>query len=157
MKTYKISSPAYRANGYYGTYLSIAICENDGTFIKVFGDHAHGVIGESFFYPSYKNINEIVGIPFSDADRFISISEVNVNMDMLNTWANDYIESKIRNEEWYAKRAELFGNSPYDFQYTKKGKPIPENIEKYSQWIAENPAVKTVDFYDFLKAIVNEN
>ena len=35
MKTFKITSPAYKANGLNGTYYSIAICDENGNVIGI--------------------------------------------------------------------------------------------------------------------------
>ena len=153
MKHYLIFSPAYKANGNHGTYYSIAICKEDGEFVKVIGDHVFNDI----FHNEYTNINDVVGIPFTDADRFIQIKEVEIDEKILSDWESSYAESRTLSEKWFKERTQLFGNSPYDFKYNKKGKAITENIEKYDAWININPAPKSVDWYDFLKSIIHEN
>ncbi len=157
MKAYKIFSPAYKANGYHGTYLSIAICEDNGDFIKIIGDHANGKISGKFFHQEYTNINQIVGIPFSDADRFIEIHLVNINENILTKWEFDYTESVRKCDDWDAKRLHFCNGDTYTFFYDKKGKEIKENRGKYLIWLSSNPMPLRTPYYNFLNAIIHEN
>jgi hypothetical protein len=157
MKTHLISSPAYRANGHHGVYLSIAICQDNGEFVKVIGDHTRGWIGTGYFTESYTNINEIVGLPFSDADRFIQTREIKLDENILSEWEKAYTQSELEQQQWDKNRLEFMNGDSYSFLYEKKGKPIAENHAKYNQWAKENPCPVSVDGYDFLKAIIHEN
>lgn len=153
MKTYLISSPAYKANGNHGTYHSIAICEDNGDFRDIIGDHR--INGKCF--NDYENVHQIEGVPFSDADRFISIREVELDLNVLNTWKAAYAENRKNIDKWYADRAAVAGGSLYDFIYDKKGRIIPENNMKFMSWMEANPAPLSVPYYDFLKAIKRGN
>jgi hypothetical protein len=154
MKSFLISSPAYKANGLHGTYYSIAICNDNGNFVRLIGDHATD--GKCFH--DYTNIHKIEGMPFSDADRFISIKEVKgIDEGILNKWETTYTDTSQNIEKWHIDRAQKFGESIYNFIYDKKGRKIDGNSEKHDLWLAENPYPKTVAYYDFLKAVIHEN
>ncbi len=157
MKTYLIASPAYRANGNHGTYLSIAICQNNGEFVKIIGDHTRGWIGTTFFNANYTNINEIVGLPFSDADRFIQTKEIKLDETILSEWEKGFTQSELDRNEWDKNRLEFMNGDSYSFLYDKKGNIIKENHAKYSQWVKENQYPISIDSYGFLKAIIHEN
>ena len=150
MKAFKIFSPAYKANGLNGTYCSIAICNDNGDFEKVIGDHANGRIG-SFFFPEYKNIYEMVGMPFSDSDRFIEIKEINIDLAALTTWEEKYTNYYKESEDYKRRLIELCKGDVYSFLYNNKG-AIKENHETYNTWMKNNPHPTTeVNYYDFLK------
>lgn len=142
MKTYLIFSPAYRGNGRRGTYYSIAICEDNGDFVKIIGDHCRQWIGTKFFYEDKKNVHEIVGLSFSDEDRLINIREIDVDMDALEKWEKLYNEGQLALNEWEDKRKKAKAN----------------NQKKYEEWCKNNQYPLTVEWYDFLKSIhINRN
>lgn len=146
MKYYKVFSPAYRANGLDGTYISIAVCENDGTIKQLVGDHA-------CIQGSYSNVNELVGKCFTDTDRFISIVEIECNIEMLNNYVAARAEQAIEEAEWEAKHKEFTGGNAYDFCYAKKAPK--DNIVKYNKWKEENPyPTSKVSYYSFLDSII---
>jgi len=160
MKTYKIYSPAYEANGLNGTYYSIAVCEDNGDFIKIVGDHAKGTISNKFFHEQYTNIHEIIGMPFSDSDRFIQIEEVKVDLEKIDEWEKSMIEKEKELAEYESKRMQFVNGDLYSFLHGSKNQKVNiENREKYSQWISENPFLPkhAVNYYGFLKSIEHEN
>lgn len=153
MKTYLIASPAYRANGNHGTYYSIAICEDNGDFKKIIGDHSFD--GKTI--KGYINVDDVIGIPFSDADRFIAIREININEQILTNWEQSYTKFRLELNEWEKRRLAICNGDSYAFLYDKKGKSIKENKAIYDNWMKENPCPTGVSYYDFLKAIIHEN
>lgn len=148
MKTFKIISPAYRANGLNGTYLSIAVCENDGTIQQIVGDHAS-------LANTYSNVHELVGKSFTDSDRFISIKEVNCDVELLNNYVAARTQQAIEEKEWEAKHNEFTGGNAYDFCHAKKA---PKgNLEKYNAWKSENPYPSAkAEYYSFLNTIIEK-
>ena len=153
MKTYKISSPAYKANGLDGTYYSIAICNDDNTIIDIIGDH-------DLFISEYKgaDVNIMQGKSFSDSDRFISINQINCDIDKLSSHTEKYTKYKNDSNKWEAKELELCNGDRYSFFYDKKGKKIVENHNLHDEWLKENPRpISNVNYYDFLKTIIHEN
>lgn len=153
MKTYKIYSPAYRPNGLKGTYYSIAWCENNGEIIRIYGDHAWGRDGR-FFHEGYPNIADIVGMPFSDADRCIQIEEVEIDSEEFDSYFKQYTEYQHKRDAWDKAADEITGADRYWFFYDKKGKEITKNWELYRSWARKNPTPRmSVEYYDFLKAI----
>ena len=147
MKNYLITSPAYRANGYNGTYYSIAFCNEDGDFISIEGDH-------SMLYPKYRNIKDIVGLEFSDEDRYITIKEVEVDIDVYREWEKERKKYIAIDKEWDEGRMKLTNNNVYEFMYTDKGKEKKDNIARYEEWIKANPRPKEVEYYGFLDCIL---
>jgi|GEM_PF-6734097 len=153
MKTYLISSPAYKANGLNGTNLSIAICEDNGDFLKIIGDHAKGIISNQFFYERYKSIHEISGLSFSDSDRFISTKEADIDLSKLDEWESEYTTQYKLDSNWWELRGVTFGDL-YSFLYKKGGAENKENMAIYDKWLSENKKpVLSVKYYDFLKSI----
>ena len=145
MKAFKIISPAYYENGLNGTYYSIAICDDNGNFEKVIGDHK----GENglFFYPKYKNINKIIGLAFSDSDRFIRIEEVNIDLKALAVWEEKYNDFCQRLMEYEAHMLEFCNGDIMSF--------FREHREEYDAWLKLNPHPVVVNYYDFLKCVTN--
>ena len=157
MKIYKINSPAYKANGLNGTYYSVAVCEDNGDFIKIFGDHAFAECGDRATVHEYKNINDIIGLPFSDSDRFINVKEVVIDLNAFNIFINKYTEESKLINEYDTAYSNKFKNL-YDFLYCGKKKINKENEQIHNEWIIKNPRPeRTVNYYDFLKFINNEN
>lgn len=147
MKTYKVTSPAYKANGLNGTYYSIVICDSNNSVLKVVGDHSQLIKKET-------NIHDYQGESFSDEDRLVVITEVKVNLDLLDEIENKAVAYIFAYENWWNLRKGTFGDV-YEFIYGKKAKK--GNKEIYEQWLIDNPAPEVVEGYEFLKAIENEN
>lgn len=147
MKTFKISSPAYQANGLNGTYFSIAFCDENGNVIKGFGDH----ISEDSF--GIKNVFDAVGTPFSDDDRLISIEEINVSEESFNNWMDSYEANQKKCENRSAEERELFTDDPYHFVYSKK-EGQTERLNKREEWKKNNP-IPQFKFYSFLDLIAD--
>lgn len=145
MATFKISSPAYRANGLNGMYYSIAICKNDGTIEQIVGDHA-------MLANTYTNVSELEGKSFTDSDRFISVKKIECDVDGLNNYVAAREAQAIEEKEWDVKHNAFTGGNAYDFCYSKKS---PKgNLAKYNEWKQANPYPKaTVSYYSFLEAI----
>ena len=145
MKTFKISSPAYKANGFNGTYYSIAICDDNNLVTRIIGDHSDSITVGS-------NLMDFAGQSFSDEDRVIVITAVNADISVINLWQKEYAEYQHENSKWWDLRATKFG-SVYDFIYGKKGKKDIAKEVEYEIWLKDNPAPKAVHYYDFLKSI----
>lgn len=147
MKTFRISSPAYKANGFNGTYYSIAFCDDKGNVIKGFGNH----ISENSY--GVKNVFDAEGTPFSDEDRFISINEVSISEEDFDKWVHSYNENQKEWERRGAEKLELFGNDPYHFVYSKK-EGQEERLAKREEWKKNNP-IPQFKFYSFLDLIAD--
>ncbi|GIM60069.1 hypothetical protein CAPN008_01190 [Capnocytophaga canis] len=83
-RAFLIQSPCYEANGYDGAYYSIAFTNEKGDVIKGFGDH----IAEEDY--GVKNVFEAEGSTFSDADRFISIKEIDIDEKKFDSFVKKY-------------------------------------------------------------------
>lgn len=147
MKTYRVASPAYRGNGLNGTYYSIVVCDSSNSVLKVVGDHS-SLIKEK------TNIHDYHGESFSDEDRFVVITEVKVNLDLLSQIEEEAIACAVASNNWWKKREEIFGDL-YEFIYGKKAKK--GNKEVYEQWLLENIPPSSISEYEFLKAIEERN
>lgn len=145
MKTFLIQSPCYGANGHHGSYYSIAFTDNEGNVIKGFGDH----ISEEDY--GVKNVYEAEGTPFSDADRFISIKEIQINEKKFNAFVKKYRNNEKLSDKIISDREKKFGDSPYD--YINSRKEGQEQREKeYKEWKEANP-FPVDDYYGFLNLI----
>lgn len=143
MATFKITSPAYRANGLNGRYISIAFCDNEGVITKVIGDHS---------LLTGKNVNQIGGMPFSDSDRFITVSQCHVDVDALEAWQNAYsayLECRERIEE---ERTARFGQNVYDYLYKCKKSERDARMQEYEQFCADTK-IEHVEYYGFIDSI----
>lgn len=149
MKVFKIDSPAYRANGLKGMYYSIVICEDNNIILDIIGDHSN-LISE------YKKITDIIGIDFTDSDRYISVKEVTIEMSILEQWKIDYKEFQTASNNWLTIKNDKFGDV-YQFIYGtgKKGILNIENESIYNKWLIDNPYPKKISYYDFLNCIKN--
>lgn len=149
MKVFKIDSPAYRANGLKGMYYSIVICEDNNIILDIIGDHSN-LISE------YKKITDIIGIDFTDSDRYISVKEVTIEMSILEQWKIDYKEFQTASNNWLTIKNDKFGDV-YQFIYGtgKKGILNIENESIYNKWLIDNPYPKKISYYDFLNCINN--
>lgn len=149
MKTFKISSPAYKANGLNGTYYSIAICDENNVITDIIGDHW-------FILDKYKgeDISCLVGITFTDADRYTSIEEVCVSIEALISHREKYENQNKAFDAWYKEENQFCRYNKYDFFYTKNGERREENIRAHECWLKNNPQpVQSVKYYDFLNLI----
>ena len=152
MKTFKITSPAYKANGLKGTYYSVAICNDNNLIVDIVGDH-------NLLIDSYKdcNIALIEGLSFSDSDRFISIKEVAASIDELSLHIKKYAKWSDEINEWSKRKLTFCNGDVYDFLYDKKGQKRSNNEDLYNEWLLKNPCPESVEYYDFLKAINSED
>lgn len=143
MKTVKITSPCYKSNGLNGQYISIAFCDNEGVITKVVGDHS---------LLTGKTITQIDGMSFSDDDRFITVTDCNVDMAALESMQNAYsayLECRERIEEM---RTERFGQDTYAYLYKCKKAERDARMQEYDQF-CEETKIAPVDYYGFLIAI----
>lgn len=161
MKAFKITSPCYIANGYNGTYISVAITDNDGNLVKGYGDHFFSgnvihVVERPYENP-ITNVYEAVGMNYSDDDRPISIEEVELDMDRLKEWEEGVQHQEEVRKQYEDKKVARFG--PHVGFYVTANKPTKKEEEarweEFRQWKKENPIPKTqYHCYDFLKAII---
>lgn len=105
-------------------------------------------------YPKYRNIKDIVGLEFSDEDRYITIKEVEVDIDVYREWEKERKKYIAIDKEWDEGRMKLTNNNVYEFMYTDKGKEKKDNIARYEEWIKANPRPKEVEYYGFLDCIL---
>lgn len=145
MRTFLIQSPCYGANGYDGTYYSIAFTDNRGNIIKGYGDH----ISELSY--GVKNVYEAEGTPFSDADRFITIQEVEIDEAEFDAFVEKRNEYNRANDEINRMRDKRFGANIYKYVYGKKvGQK--ERMKEYEDWNKAH-RLEYVDYYGFLKCV----
>jgi hypothetical protein len=125
MRTVLVSSPAYRANGCNGTYCSVAICNNNGKIVEIIGDHAS-------LASAHEYVDELKGLPHTDADRFISLQDVKFDIDKVRELHAVRVKEDAMFDEWVNACAAV--------------------KENFVEWHKKNPYPKrTVEDYAFLK------
>lgn len=141
-------------NGYHGTYYSIATCEDNGSFISIFGDHTF----DGITVKNYTNVYEIAGIPFSDSDRFIAVKEVELDSSKFSSFVQRYSSYKEAYNEWQKLHNELVNGDLFTFIYGDKKKKISSRKGEYEVWMEEHPTpLFNESYYGFLGSIVDEN
>lgn len=152
--TYLVSSPCYYANGLDGVYYSIAICSESGTIIDIIGDHE--ILLGKYSAPKYDNINDIIGLDFSDLGRPISIKKVACDLCELFRIADAHSIYWNTKKEWDNELEKITGKCLYTYFYTGTETEIAEKEKKYYDWMEKNRSIlpEYVDGYCFLKAII---
>lgn len=144
MRTIKITSPCYRSNGLNGRYVSIGFCDHEGRLTKIVGDHV-SLTG--------KTHADIKGMPFSDSDRFITISsEIDIDINALEAWEDAYHSYLVCREHIEEERLKRFGEDTYAYLFKCNRAEREARMQEYLQF-CEDTKITPVDYYGFLIAV----